>query len=148
MIETIPGNSRCGILTRLSILKTDQKSKDLTMRRCPACNHIAWLAPVGVNHPQHLRNQTRGSTGGIGTGGELAVCAPCALLARVCHANKPTGGRTEFCFWLFVLFLWGSALLTLKRLDSIMKLDQKSKSKDSISSSSSSQETPKTNLLG
>ncbi len=32
-----------------------------------------------------------------------------------------------FFSWLFVLFLRGSALLTLKRLDSIMKLDQKSK---------------------
>ncbi len=31
--------------------------------------------------------------------------------------------------WLFVLFLRGSALLILKRLDSIMKLDQKSKVK-------------------
>ena len=48
-------------------------------------------------------------------------------------AIKPPGGRkpkgVNFFILPFVLFLRGSALLTLKRLDSIMKLDQKSKKK-------------------
>ena len=40
-----------------------------------------------------------------------------------------TGVREVVLFLGLFLFLWGSALLTLKRLGSIMKLDQKSKVK-------------------
>jgi hypothetical protein len=44
--------------------------------------------------------------------------------------NASTTERNVFSFlWLFLCssFLWGSALLTRQRVDSIMKLDQKSK---------------------
>ena len=54
---------------------------------------------------------------------------PLQFLKSIFNFPVLIGGIFSFCFfWLYVLFIRGSALLTLKRLDSIMKLDQKSKS--------------------
>ncbi len=72
-----------------------------------------------------LRRDRRPKGAGFSTGLGGGICSGITTVfgTEVDAARSSEGIFTTF--FLLFLFLWGSALLTLKRLGSIMKLDQK-----------------------